>query len=91
MLEEELLEKDIDELSGGERQRIAIIISILLKRNIFLLDEATSALDTKLKKLVIDYFLNKKDSTIIAISHDELWHNNGNTKTFNLEKKKWAR
>lgn len=89
-LSEELLQKDIDELSGGERQRISIIISIMLKRVFFLLDEATSALDAKLKKIVIDYFMAKKNSTVIAISHDKLWHNNKNVKIFNLENKKWV-
>ena len=89
-LSTELLKKDVDELSGGERQRVSIIISIMLKRNVFLLDEATSALDSKLKKKVIDYFLNKKDSTVIAISHDELWRDKKNVRIYNLEKKKWV-
>nr|MBC8484598.1 ATP-binding cassette domain-containing protein [Bacteroidota bacterium] len=43
-LKEDILFKDYEELSGGEKQRIAIIISILLKREVFLLDEITSAL-----------------------------------------------
>ena len=86
-----ILDKNIENLSGGERQRLAIIIGLLLKRNIFFLDEVTSALDKHLKKKVADYFLNKKEWTCIIISHDPVWLENPIAKVFNFEEKKWER
>ena len=59
-LNEEILFKNYEELSGGEKQRIALIISILLKREVYLLDEITSALDESLKQKVLNYFLDQK-------------------------------
>lgn len=67
-----LLEKDIQKLSGGERQRLAIIIAIMLKREMFLLDEITSALDVDLKNKVVKYFRDC-DEGVISISHDLTW------------------
>ena len=84
-----LLDKDISELSGGERQRVAIIISVLLERHVFLLDEVTSALDKNLKKKTADFFIERKDWTVVSISHDAVWLDNPNVKVFDLEKKAW--
>jgi len=72
-LDRNILKKNITELSGGERQRIAIIIALLLKRDIFLLDELTSSLDSALKKKVIEKFFGRNDATVIAISDDPGW------------------
>ena len=72
-LDRNILKKNITELSGGERQRIAIIIALLLKRDIFLLDELTSSLDSALKKKVIEKFFGRNDATVITISHDPGW------------------
>jgi ABC-type iron transport system FetAB ATPase subunit len=71
-LEPGILDKEMTQISGGEKQRVAIIISILLDRSIFLLDEITSALDERNSQLVIDYF-KASDHTIIAIAHDKDW------------------
>lgn len=88
-LSRDLLNKDISELSGGERQRVAIIVSVLLGRNVFLLDEVTSALDKNLKKKTADFFIRHKDWTVISISHDAVWLDNLNVKVFDLERKSW--
>ena len=72
-LEDDILEKDFQELSGGEKQRIGILIALLLNRNIYLLDEVTSALDAKLKKKISDYFLARKNWTLLIVSHDREW------------------
>ena len=88
-LNAEILEKRIEDLSSGERQRIAITIAVLLKRNIFLLDETTSALDRALKQKVADFFVNLKDSTVIAVSHDSEWLEHGMVTMYNLEEKRW--
>jgi putative ABC transport system ATP-binding protein len=88
-LSRDLLTKNIFDLSGGERQRVAIIVAVLLGRNVFLLDEVTSALDKNLKKKAADLFIERKDWTVLSISHDAVWLNNPNVKVFDLEKKAW--
>ncbi|HBG61578.1 MAG: hypothetical protein A2Y03_05735 [Omnitrophica WOR_2 bacterium GWF2_38_59] len=85
----DLLDKYISALSGGERQRVAIIVSVLLGRRVFLLDEVTSALDKNLKKKTADFFIERKDWTVVSISHDAVWLDNPNVKVFDLEKKAW--
>ncbi|UII33457.1 ABC transporter ATP-binding protein [Fulvivirga ulvae] len=75
-LNEELYEGQIPELSGGEKQRLAIIVSILLARPVYLLDEITSALDEALKEKVAQYFLGLKGKTILIVSHDWVWERN---------------
>ena len=85
-----ILDKNIENLSGGERQRLAIIIAILLKREVFFLDEITSALDKHLKEKIADYFLDKSDWTCVIISHDPIWLENPVVKIFNFEEKKWV-
>ncbi|MDR4988522.1 MAG: ATP-binding cassette domain-containing protein [Bacteroidales bacterium] len=70
----EIIGKDLGDLSGGELQRVAIIVTLLLDRHIYLLDEVTSALDESLKELIVNYFNNLKDKTLIVSSHDKIWH-----------------
>lgn len=88
-LSRDLLHKDISDLSGGERQRVAIIVSVLLGRDVFLLDEVTSALDKNLKKKTADFFIKRKDWTVVSISHDAVWLDNPDVNVFDLEKKTW--
>jgi putative ABC transport system ATP-binding protein len=90
-LSHELLEKEVMNLSGGERQRIAIILSVLLDRKIFLLDEVTAALDQHLKRKVTDFYTKDNDWTVVVISHDDTWLNNDTVKIFDLGKKEWIR
>jgi putative ABC transport system ATP-binding protein len=72
-LPKKVLNEDYDTLSGGEKQRIALIIALLLGRNIFLLDEITSSLDRDLKRKVIRHFTSNPAWTVLAISHDRDW------------------
>ncbi len=84
-LEQDVLTKEFKDLSGGEKQRIAIIIAIILKRDIFLLDEITSSLDLELKRKVQNYFLNRDHWTEIIISHDKTWLHSDKVKIIELE------
>lgn len=84
-----LLNKEIYELSGGERQRVAIIVSVLLGRDVFLLDEITSALDKGLKKKTADFFIERKEWTVVSVSHDPVWLDNPQVKIFDLEERAW--
>lgn len=75
-LPEDTLEKNVDALSGGERQRLALILGILLDRDIWILDEITTGLDLELKTKIVDLLLNY-NKTILVISHDDIYHNRG--------------
>ncbi len=68
---------ELETLSGGERQRIAIVMTLLLKRDIYLLDEITSALDQELKTRISAYFSRLKKVTLVVASHDKVWHGQG--------------
>jgi putative ABC transport system ATP-binding protein len=76
-LNREILNEEIESLSGGEKQRIAILITLLLNRNLFLLDEVTSQLDQRLKDKVSNAFLENRDWTVLIISHDPCWKRKG--------------
>jgi putative ABC transport system ATP-binding protein len=82
-LDENILTKDFEDLSGGEKKRIAIIISILLKRDFFFLDEITAGLDEEAKKQVINYFMNS-DHTCLIVSHENDWKKKEGVKEFKL-------
>ncbi|MBI9089962.1 MAG: ATP-binding cassette domain-containing protein [Desulfobacterium sp.] len=75
-LDPRVLKKTVGQLSGGERQRLGIIICLLLNRPIWILDEVTSALDETLKQRVIQAVVDA-DSTVVIISHDDLWNASG--------------
>ena len=88
-LDADTIHKDIKELSGGERQRMAVVIAVLLNRDVFFLDEVTASLDKHLKKKVADYFLDREDWTCIIISHDPVWLDNDIVRVFDFAEKKW--
>ncbi|MGB6129414.1 MAG: ATP-binding cassette domain-containing protein [Psychrilyobacter sp.] len=71
-LNKSILKKSPLLLSGGEKQRIALILVLLLDREILLLDEVTSGLDHDLKIKVIK-IIKDLDKTVIISSHDNQW------------------
>ena len=56
-------------LSEGQAQRIAIARALLRGGSVMLLDEATSALDPDTEQQVLKNILEKKDKTVIFITH----------------------
>jgi putative ABC transport system ATP-binding protein len=68
-LSRSLLTQAATTLSGGQKQRVALIIAILLERDIILLDEPTSALDAISKVAVSEHFYHT-DQTVLWVSHD---------------------
>ena len=75
-LPNDTLEKNVDALSGGERQRLALILGILLDRDIWILDEITTGLDLELKTKIVELLLSY-DKTILVVSHDDIYQNRG--------------
>ncbi|WP_331553189.1 ABC transporter ATP-binding protein [Acetobacterium sp.] len=75
-LASDTLEKTVDCLSGGERQRLALIMGILLDREIWILDEITTGLDEELKQKIVDLILTY-EKTILIVSHDDIYRNVG--------------
>lgn len=75
-LASDTLEKTVDSLSGGERQRLALIMGILLDREIWILDEITTGLDEVLKKKIVELILTY-EKTILIVSHDDIYRNVG--------------
>ncbi|UUV19686.1 ATP-binding cassette domain-containing protein [Fusobacteria bacterium ZRK30] len=71
-LDKSILKKSPSLLSGGEKQRIALILVLLLDREILLLDEVTSGLDHDLKIKVIE-IIKDLNKTVIISSHDNQW------------------
>ena len=71
-LDKSILKKSPSLLSGGEKQRIALILVLLLDREILLLDEITSGLDHDLKIKVIE-IIKDLNKTVIISSHDNQW------------------
>lgn len=72
----ETIEKEVDSLSGGERQRLALIMGMLLDREIWILDEITTGLDLALKTKIVELLLSR-EKTILIVSHDDIYQNRG--------------
>jgi len=72
-LEPEKLHQDMSKLSGGEKQRVALIVALLLDRELYLLDEVTSAIDEALRDKVIAHLAGLEGKTMIVVSHDRGW------------------
>lgn len=87
-LDGNILKKDFGTLSGGEKQRVLISIFTFLNKKIYLLDEVTSSLDREMKLKVIQYFVNKKEWTVISISHDQEWINTDRMNIVKMEDEK---
>lgn len=70
---DKLLSLEAQKLSGGEKQRVAIASILAINPSIIIFDESTSMLDPKGKKELKELMLflrDKKDKTVISITHD---------------------
>lgn len=72
-LERDKLTQPISKLSGGEKQRVALIVSLLLDREVYLMDEVTSSIDEALRETVIEYLAGLEKKTMVVVSHDRGW------------------
>ncbi len=70
---EDYRDRQISELSGGQQQRVLIARALTTEPKILLLDEPTASIDEKVQSNIYELLkdLNeKKDMTIILVSHD---------------------
>ncbi len=72
-LEPAKLDQSISKLSGGEKQRVALVVALLLDRELYLLDEVTSAIDEALREKIIACLASLEGKTMIVVSHDRGW------------------
>ncbi|ELM6620671.1 ATP-binding cassette domain-containing protein [Vibrio fluvialis] len=56
-------------LSGGQRQRISIARALISQAPILVLDDALSAVDIKTEKVIIEHLQQRREQTLIVISH----------------------
>ncbi len=83
-LDGDIMDKNVSGLSGGERQRLALVVAVLLQRDVFLLDEVTSGLDARMKDKVVEFFAEHPSWTVLAVSHDQAWQKNDIFKVYDL-------
>jgi len=69
-LPDDVCSMKLGSLSGGEKQRLMLAIVIAMNKKILLLDEALSGVDIDRAERVLNYLSEKKDLSIIFISHD---------------------
>lgn len=65
-----LLDQPCASLSGGQKQRFAVILVILLNRDIILLDEPTSALDAASRQALRRWITEATSKTFLIVTHD---------------------
>ena len=57
-------------LSGGQKQRIMIARAIYKNENFIIMDEPTSSLDQETANSILKSLIEKKDITVIMVSHN---------------------
>ncbi len=70
--------------SGGQKQRISIARAIYKNPSLLILDEATNSLDEESESMIIEKLLDRKDITLILVSHNRRFQKKFNT-TYNIK------
>ena len=71
-LDDDIMEKRMNEISGGQRQRVMLAVVDMLDKDIVLLDEPTSALDADSAKRVVEFikYMSARGKGVIVVTHD---------------------
>ena len=70
-LDENMLEKSINELSGGEKRRLNLLRILMGAPNVLILDEPFKGLDVTTKQIVMQYVKEKTaGKTTFLVTHD---------------------
>lgn len=72
-LNQDYIDKNVNDVSGGEKQRIALLRNLLFQPEVLITDEVTAGLDTE-NKAIVHKMLNEFNSrglTILRVTHDE--------------------
>lgn len=77
---EKILDRYPYQLSGGQKQRIAIIRALIMNPDLVLADEPTGALDSSTSGKLLDVFrtINKKEQTILMVTHSAITASHAN-------------
>lgn len=73
-IDETLMSKSVDKLSVGQQQRTAVARALLGSPEVIIADEPTSALDSENQGRFLNLLFSlteKRDGTIVFVSHDE--------------------
>ena len=66
----EVINEESSNISGGEKQRLALAISLVANKNIYIFDEATSNIDVESEEIILNNIKElAKEKTVIFISH----------------------
>ena len=62
--------EDADNISGGQKQRLAMAVSLVANKDIYIFDEATSNIDVESEAIIVKNMKAlSKDKSVIVISH----------------------
>ena len=67
---DKVINEDAENISGGQRQRLALAISLVSHKDIYIFDEATSNIDVESEAIIMSNIKElSKEKTVIVISH----------------------
>ena len=67
---DKVINEDAENISGGQRQRLALAISLVSDKDIYIFDEATSNIDVESEAIIMNNIKElSKEKTVIVISH----------------------
>ncbi len=67
---DKVITEDASNISGGQKQRLALAVSLVADKDIYIFDEATSNIDIESEAIIMENIkLLSKEKTVIVISH----------------------